>query len=409
MKLLFSVFFAFLTGQAVHAQRDCGTTSYTLQYFKPELQKPGNIGGHDRDTIPNEIISIPVVVHLLYKTSEQNITDDQIRSQIDVINRDFRRLNEDAANTPAAFRTAAADTRIMFCLAQVDPTGHSTKGIVRKYTNNDFFLGDDGMKYSAAGGDNAWDSKKYLNIWVCTLFGRSLGYATIPGGPADLDGVVINYDVFGKTGFLRPPYDKGRTATHEIGHWLGLKHLWGDTNCGSDDVDDTPGQLSYNFHCPSFPHVTSCSPNSNGDMFMNFMDFTDDACMNMFSKGQKIKMRSMFALGASRNSFLNSFACDSTLATGGPLPEDTLVKEKPQPSVQVFPNPAQNVLNIIPLNDFELAGKSCEIFNIQGMRLLQQTLTSNKGKIDLSFLPAGIYILKIGFGTDKKILKIIKL
>ena len=409
MKLLFSVFFTILIGHAVQAQRDCGTTSYTMQYFKPEVQKPGNSGGRERDTIANEIISIPVVVHLLYKTSEQNITDEQIRSQIDVLNRDFRRMNMDAANTPAVFRSAATDTRIRFCLAQVDPTGHSTKGIVRKYTSNDFFQGDDGMKYSLAGGDNAWDSKKYLNIWVCTLFGRSLGYATIPGGPADKDGVVINYDVFGSTGFLRPPYDKGRTATHEVGHWLGLKHLWGDTNCGSDDVNDTPSQLSYNFHCPSFPHITSCSPNGNGDMFMNFMDFTDDVCMNMFTTGQKMKMRAMFALGGSRNSFLNSFACDSSLATGGPLPEDTLVIEKPKPDVQIFPNPVQNVLNILPVNEFELVGKNCEIFNIQGKKLLLQTFTSNKGQINLSALQPGVYILKIGIGADRKIRKIIKL
>ncbi len=409
MKSLLSFVFALLVVHNVHAQRDCGTTNYTMQYFKPEVQKPGTNGGNERDTVPNEIITIPVVVHLLYKTNEQNITDDQIRSQIEVLNRDFRHLNIDAMNTPAAFRSTVADTRIMFCLAQVDPTGHSTKGIVRKYTSNDFFQGDDGMKYAAAGGDNAWDSKKYLNIWVCTLFGRSLGYATIPGGPADKDGVVINYDVFGKTGFLRPPYDKGRTATHEVGHWLGLKHLWGDTNCGSDDVNDTPSQLSYNFNCPSFPHITSCSPNSNGDMFMNFMDFTDDACMNMFTTGQKMKMRAMFALGAFRNSFLNSFACDSTLATGGPLPEDTLVTEKPKPGVQVFPNPVQNVLNIIPVNGFELPGKNCEIFSIQGKMLLQQTLSSNKEKIDIAALRAGVYILKVGTGADRRISKIIKL
>jgi hypothetical protein len=318
-------------------------------------------------------------------------------------------LNTDAANTASAFLSASADTRIMFCLAQVDPNGHSTKGIVRKYTYKDFFQGDDGMKYSLAGGDDAWDSKKYLNIWICSLFGRSLGYATIPGGPADKDGVVINYDVFGNTGFLRPPYDKGRTATHEVGHWLGLKHLWGDTNCGSDDVDDTPSQLSYNFNCPSFPHVTSCSPNNNGDMFMNYMDFTNDACMNMFSTGQKRKMRGMFALNNSRNSFLNSFACDSTLATGGPLPNDTLPVEKPKADVQLYPNPAQTTLNIVPVNNFELMGKSCSIFSIQGKVMLQQTLISNKEKLDISVLRAGMYIIKIGSGTDKKIMKFIKL
>lgn len=409
MKIAFSLLFALFIMHDAHAQRDCGTTAYTMQYFKPELQKPGGTDGHERDTVSNEIISIPVVVHLIFNTAEQDISDEQIRSQIEVLNRDYRRLNTDASNTPSAFKSLAADTRIMFCLAQIDPNGRATKGIVRKYSTQNFFQADDGMKYASAGGDDGWDSKKYLNIWVCSLFGRSLGYATIPGGPADKDGVVINYDVFGSKGFLRPPYDKGRTTTHEVGHWLGLKHLWGDASCGTDDVDDTPSQLSYNFNCPSFPHVSSCSPNSNGDMFMNYMDFTDDACMNMFTTGQKMKMRALFALHGPRNSFLNSFACDSTLATGAPLPNDTLPVQKPTAAVQVFPNPVQNVLNLLPVNNFELAGKSCAVYSIQGNILLQKTMASNKESIDLSALNAGVYILKIGSGADKKIMKIIKL
>lgn len=409
MRSTVSLLLAIIIGLHAHAQRDCGTTAYTLKYFKPEIQKPGDNTGHERDTVPNEIISIPVVVHLLFNTAEQNISDDQIKSQIDVLNRDFRRMNADAVNTPNAFKSFAADTRIMFCLAQVDPHGNSTKGIVRRYTSKNFFLGDDAMKFSSQGGDDVWDSKKYLNIWVCSLFGRSLGYATIPGGPADRDGVVINYDVFGKVGFVRPPYDKGRTTTHEVGHWLGLKHLWGDANCGSDDVDDTPAQQTFNFGCPSFPRMSSCSPNSNGDMFMDFMDFTDDACMNFFTTGQKRRMRGMFALSAPRNSFLNSFACDSTLATGAPLPNDTLPVAKPAPDVQVFPNPVQTEVNFLSLNNYELAGKICSIFSMQGKLLLTKTLASNNEKINLAALQPGLYIIRIGEGVDKKTLKLIKL
>ena len=409
MRSVFSLLVAIISIQTAVAQRNCGTEEYMRRYFKPELQKPGSANGHDRDTVPNEIISIPVVIHLLFNTNEQNISDDQVRSQIDVLNRDFRRMNVDAANTPASFKPFAADTRIMFCLAQVAPDGRSTKGIVRKYTSKEFFLGDDGMKYSAAGGDDAWDNKKYLNIWVCSLFGRSLGYATPPGGPADKDGVVINFDVFGTKGIVRYPYDKGRTTTHEVGHWLGLKHIWGDSNCGTDDVDDTPRQLGYNYGCPSFPHVTSCSQTANGDMFMNFMDFTDDACMNMFTSGQKMKMRGLFALGNSRNSFLNSFACDSTLASGGPLPDDTIPVVKPAAGIQLFPNPVQVEVNIIPVNGYELVGKVCTIFSMQGRMILQQTFSTNKEKIDLSVLSSGVYILKIGFGADKQIAKVIKL
>jgi hypothetical protein len=408
MKLLLSIFLTVFAVCNVHAQRTCGTTEYTERYFRPSVQRPANTDDHVRDTVPNEIITIPVVVHLLFNTAEQNITDDQIRSQIAVLNNDYRRLNTDAVNTPSAFGPLAADCRIMFCLAQVDPSGRASKGIVRKYTAKNLFLEADAMKFSAAGGDDAWDSKKYLNIWVCSMFGRSLGYATMPGGEADKDGVVINYDVFGSRGFLRPPYDKGRTATHEVAHWLGLKHIWGDTNCGSDDVDDTPTQSSYNFDCPPFPHMSSCSPNSAGDMFMNYMDFTNDACMNTFTTGQKRKMRGLFALGALRNSFLNSFACDSTLATGAPLPDDTLVTEKPQGNVNVYPNPTRQVLNLVAENGYELAGKNCTLFSAEGKVLMQQTINSNKSTIDISAFSAGFYVLKIGNGSDKKIIKVLK-
>ena len=396
--------------QASMAQHQCGTETYTRNYFKPAKEQPAVfLRGQERDTVPNEIITIPVIVHLLFNTNEQNITDDQIRSQIDVLNKDFRRMNADAVNTPDAFKPVTADTRIMFCLAKVTPGGKPTKGIIRKYTTKEFFLGDDGMKFSAAGGDDAWDSKKYLNIWVCALFGRSLGYATIPGGDASLDGVVINYDVFGNTGFVRPPFNKGRTATHEVAHWLGLKHIWGDENCGSDDVDDTPRQKSYNYGCPVFPHVTSCSENASGDMFMNFMDFTDDACMNSFTNGQKMKMRSLFALGGTKNSFLYSFACDSSLASGGPLPDDTLPVFKPKAGINIFPNPAISEVTISPVNDYVLTGKVCSIYNVQGKLLIRQSFVASREKINVSALPSGIYILKIGEGDDKQVVKLIKL
>ena len=396
--------------QASMAQHQCGTETYTRNYYKPAKEQPAVfLRGQERDTVPNEIITIPVIVHLLFNTNEQNITDDQIRSQIDVLNKDFRRMNADAVNTPDAFKPVTADARIMFCLAKVTPGGKPTKGIIRKYTTKEFFLGDDGMKFSAAGGDDAWDSKKYLNIWVCALFGRSLGYATIPGGDASLDGVVINYDVFGNTGFVRPPFNKGRTATHEVAHWLGLKHIWGDENCGSDDVDDTPRQKSYNYGCPVFPHVTSCSENASGDMFMNFMDFTDDACMNSFTNGQKMKMRSLFALGGTKNSFLYSFACDSSLASGGPLPDDTLPVFKPKAGISIYPNPAISEVTINPVNDYVLTGKVCSIYNVQGKLLIRQSFVSNREKINVSALPSGIYILKIGEGDDKQVVKLIKL
>lgn len=399
------IFLAMCTSS--YSQRECGTNQYTKLYFRSN--NAGSIlTGPGRDTIANEILYIPVVIHLLYNTNEQNISDDQIISQIEALNNDFNKLNVDGANIPPAFKDLAADTRIKFCLARVDPSGRPTTGIIRKRTSNDVFLGDDGMKFTAAGGEDAWDSKEYLNIWVCNLFGRSLGYATIPGGAAEKDGVVIKYDVFGTKGTLRYPFNKGRTATHEIGHWLGLKHIWGDDDCASDDVDDTPQQRGYNFNCPSFPHLSTCSPNGNGDMFMNFLDFTNDACMNMFTHGQKYKMRGIFALNGARNSFLNSNACDSTAASGAPLP-DEIVPTKIQEVISVFPNPVIDVLNIKSTDIMTLAKQPVEIFSLAGNKIAHYELTSNTGSVNMKFLHPGLYILKIGRGKESKMIKLLKL
>ena len=408
MKLLLQVVVVCFFVSGANAQRLCSSAAYNLKMKGEVLSRPG-INSYSRDTVPNEIITIPVVIHLLFNTAAQNISDAHILSQLKVLNDDYRRLNADATNTPAAFLPIAADTRIMFCLAQVGPDGRATRGIIRKHTDVEYFLGDDGMKFSGAGGDDAWDNNKYLNIWVCSMFGRSLGYATAPGGPADKDGVVINFDVFGTIGSLRPDFNKGRTATHEVGHWLGLKHIWGDESCGSDDVEDTPRQLSYNFNCPSFPHVTSCSPNANGDMFMNYMDLSNDACMNSFTTGQKIKMRSLFALNGTKNSFLNSFACDSSLASGAPVADDTLPVVRPVGNIKVFPNPTQHGLNLVSMDEYTLQGKNCTLFNMSGLKMLQVKLVSNKPSLDLSKIPAGIYVLKIGEGAGRKMIKIIKI
>ena len=409
----FIVGFAFLLccHFSINAQRICGTAP--LPADNTAANSNSFINGSSRDTLPNEMINIPVVVHVVYKTAGQNISDAQILSQLNVLNQDYRLKNTNAVNIPAAFKGLAADTRINFCLAKVDPLGHTTNGIVRRQTAKDYFI-DDGIKFSAQGGDNAWDSKKYLNIWVCYLF-SSLGYSSIPGSPADKDGVVINFDCFGTMGSLRPSFDKGRTATHEIGHWLGLKHIWGDDTCGSDDVDDTPRQRFNNYYCPAFPHATTCSPNADGDMFMNYMDFTDDACMSMFTHGQKAKMRGQFSINGFRNTFLNSFACDSSLATGGPLPADTIkvdTLKKPNSETEeiiIYPNPVNGILNIQSKDNATLNGKTAALYSLTGKPILQKMLQSKTEKINISNLNAGIYILKIGEGKNRKIFKVIKM
>jgi len=389
------------------AQR-CGTPEYMQQNRIPLTSVTSNITGTStggRDTLPNEVIVVPVVIHVLYNTNIQNISDKQVLSQLTVLNNDYRRLNADTVNTPAPFKSIAADTRIVFCLAKVDPNGNYTSGIIRKYTSTSLFLSDDAMKFSSSGGDDAWDSKKYLNIWVCNLFGRTLGYAVMPGGPADKDGVVIQYDVFGTTGIVTSPFDLGRTTTHEVGHWLGLRHLWGDAVCGDDSIADTPPQEAYNTGCPSFPHTSSCSINTYGDMSMDYMDFTNDACMNMFTQGQKSEMRGMFALGGFRNSFLNSSVCDSSLASGGPIDKDSTSINF---AISVYPNPFSNQIIISCKNPVEVIGKTVKLYDVTGKLFAVQILQSQKTTINVNNLPAGMYFLKVEGGNKPQIYKLIK-
>lgn len=213
----------------------------------------------------NLVINIPVVVHVVYKTSAQNISTGQVQSQINILNQDFRKLNPDVSGVPTAFQSSVADCQINFCLATRDPNGAATTGITRTQTSKPSFSANDNVKYTNKGGKNAWDRNKYLNIWVCNL-SLYLGYAQFPGGPAATDGVVIGYKYFGNTGTAVYPFNKGRTATHEVGHWINLRHIWGDdgTSCsGSDLVTDTPNQADENYGCPSFPTI-SCSNGPNG-------------------------------------------------------------------------------------------------------------------------------------------------
>lgn len=324
-----------LMGLDAQAQRTCASHEHLLQQMSqhPEMvknrkkmeqfAKQYELQQATAQKTTVAIYNIPVVVHVLYNTAAQNISDAQILSQIAVLNADFQKLNTDASLVPSAFSGLAADCQIQFCMAQRTPTGAATTGIIRKSTTMTSFSADnDNAKYSSMGGDDAWPSSQYLNLWVVpsiTSGGQPgiLGYAQFPGGPATTDGVVIGYNYFGNTGTVSSPYNKGRTATHEVGHWLNLYHIWGDdgTACtGSDLVGDTPNQGGENYGCPTFPHV-SCSNGPNGDMFMNYMDYTDDACMYMFSSGQKTRMHAVLTTGGARASLASSLGCVAPTAS----------------------------------------------------------------------------------------------
>ena len=270
------------------------------------------VANYDKTARARAVINIPVVFHIVWKTAAQNVSDAQIMSQLKVLNDDFRKLNADATKVPTPFKPLAADVEINFVLAKQDPSGKATTGIVRKQTTKSAFYNDnkDYVVSAATGGSDIWNSKSYLNIYVCNLSGY-LGYSTLPGAPVDIDASVINFEAFGTIGTAAAPFNLGRTVTHEVGHWLNLEHIWGGDATGnnacsdSDYVADTPNQGEENGGVPTFPHV-SCGNTPNGDMFMNYMDYCDDVSNNMFSNGQKARMQALFAAGGTRASLLSS-------------------------------------------------------------------------------------------------------
>src|SRR2546421_1565185 len=242
------------------------------------------------------LITIPVVVHVVYKTDAENISDAQVASQIDALNRDYRLQNDDKSAIPGVWQGLATDVNVEFALATKDPAGKKSTGITRTKTTRDSFGTGDSVKMKAGGGHPAWPRARYLNLWTCNLRDGLLGDAQFPGGPAKTDGVVILYTAFGTTGAVQSPFNLGRTATHEVGHWLNLRHVWGDrSDCGGTDfVTDTPNAQLPNYGKPKFPHIT-CNNGPNGDMFMNYMDYVDDASMTMFTAGQVARMNATLA------------------------------------------------------------------------------------------------------------------
>lgn len=315
--VLLLVSFIILGISGLQAQRNCGSMEHLANQLEqnPEFQK--NLDNLEKYTqkfvqenreLSNGVVTIPVIVHVVYKTSQQNISDAQVYSQIDVLNDDFRRTNEDSWKTPPLFEPLAADTEIEFCLTDITRTQTS---VDNHGTNNS-------VKSASSGGVDVVNPSQMLNIWICSIGGGILGYAQFPGGPANTDGVVLDYRYTGTTGTATYPFHLGRTGTHEVGHWLNLRHIWGDGGCNVDDsVSDTPsaGGPNYTGAPCTFPGPNSCKPKGkpgqpdDPDMFQNYMDYSDDECMNLYTAGQKSRMWA--ALNGSRSSFLAA-ACDGT-------------------------------------------------------------------------------------------------
>ena len=419
-RLLFIV--AFLTiGIFAHSQMECRSFSYRQDLLRRSPEMAGvlqaielftknlkdrksattNGGGSLGESLTP--ITIPVVVHVLYNSSQQNLSDAQVRSQLDILNNDYLRQNPDTGRTPEIFRQFAADCGIQFELAKTDPLGYATTGIIHKHTEILAFNIEDGIKFSKTGGDDAWDRDNYLNIWVGSLENGILGYSSVVGCHKENDGIVVQFNAFGTFGTAQAPFNGGRTTTHELGHWLNLIHTWGDAFCGNDLVDDTPPQQSCHRGCPGGTQI-SCGNAPYGDMYMNYMDFTDDACMNIFTHGQRDRMLALFAPGGPRYNLLFSTALT---AVPKPLPANSQ-QDNSQAALQVFPNPATNMISVEIPNSIQV-GSTLEIFDGMGLKVLTTTIDGRQQQVNIESLRSGIYFIVVVDGRTRTSFKLIKI
>jgi len=401
-----ALFICFAAFSNANAQQRCSTNEHRAANLQanPDLaQQRADLELFTQNWITNRqasgqenqvVESVSVVVHVVYRTADENISNAQIESQMEVLNEDFRKLNANAASTAAAFATIAADSEIELCLASIDPNGNSTNGITRTQTDVDNLGETDFYYQSSRGGKDAWDVNRYINIWVLDIGDDgTLGFATIPNSadPPESDGLVIGQQYFGNTGTAAnsSPNQLGRTVTHEMGHYFNLEHLWGDDRggCGEDDfVSDTPNQFEDSFGCPTFPAFDDCTDSGNGINFNNYMDYSDDECMTMFTEGQKLRM--LAALNGPRSGLLSN-------------PCSPLVGLNDRPDliqVQAFPNPASNHLTIQLEEGTQLTGRRFWLSDAVGREVLELA-PQQMMSIDVSGLTSGIYFLRSDANT----------
>jgi hypothetical protein len=412
-----AVLFFVVNGSQLFSQQRCSMEEYVNRQVSEDIslkdkleqvdvftrERTNSTGSAQRVNGIPQTITIPVVFHVLYHTKEENIDRVTMDRLIAALNRDFNKRNSDSSNIPSVFKPYATSMGFEFKLATMDPQGRGTTGIVKKYTPMLYWMSDDKMKFSTSYGDDAWDSKSYLNIWICNMK-DVMGYSTFPGMDPLKDGVVLSVNDILRTRGTTPGKNDLRTVVHEVGHWVNLYHIWGEDYCGDDKVDDTPKQGSYTPGCPSGTRVT-CSNGPTGDMYMNFMDFTDDVCMNMFTNGQRKRARTIFEAGGPRNSILYSKGLNTSMIESATLP-DFYPKWY---YAQVYPNPAVTSIKIYFDYDERWIGKKMEILDMSGRVVFNKIIGSRIETIDVNRLTAGVYFIRAEKDGERLHSKFIKL
>ncbi len=393
MRIIICIFLTAFSFAASNAQaQTCATNSFNDEkVILEEARFQTYIENYKNKVRFRAAPIIPVVFHIVYYALSQDFTDAQVQKQLDILNRDFARLNPDTIKTPNVWRNIASDGGVQFCLAKRDPFGNKTTGIVHTRTNVEDFPNPDAVKSAASGGDEIWDAKKYLNVWVTDLGTNTFGYSTFPPDLATaprIDGVVVNARAFSVRDSNLVERNAGRTLTHEVGHWLNLWHIFGNNanaTCPTDNVDDTPGQKLPTYTCFNFPHFDDCSFGGNGTMFMNYMNYVPDTCYNLFTKGQKDRM--LAALQLYRSDILTQPTACTFVGVND---------INPAIGINIFPNPTNSGSVTVEINTGDSETGDIFIFDTAGREINQKLKVSlQNAPISFNNLSAGYYLVRV--------------